>query len=116
MPDALRRFALGAAILVFGIWGIILMFKPELVHPLFTDGPLNMAYAGMMGAALLGLAIISLATETGWMTPARALGFAVAIIVGEAAFLMFSHSGMIITPVTSISLISALAVAVFLIL
>ncbi|HFD86544.1 MAG TPA: hypothetical protein ENJ35_02585 [Gammaproteobacteria bacterium] len=116
MPPVLRRFALGSAILVFGIWGIILMVKPEIVHPLFTDGPMNLAYAGMMGAALLGLAVISLATETGWLTPSRALGVAVAIIVIEAGFLMFSQSGMLITPVTSISLISALAVAVFLIL
>ncbi len=116
MPDALRRFALGAAILVFGIWGVIMMIRPELVHPFFSDGPLNPAYSGMMGAAFLGLAIISLANETGWLKPSRALGFAVAVIVVEAAFLMFSHSGLIITPVTSISLIAALAVAVFLIL
>ncbi len=116
MPDVLRRFALAAAILVFGFWGLALMLKPELVHPFFSDGPLNPAYAGMMGAAFLGLAIISLANETGWITPSRALGIAVAIIVVEAGFLMFSHSGLIITPVTSISLVSALAVAVFLIL
>ena len=116
MPDALRRFALGAAILVFGIWGLILMIKPEIIHPHFTDGPMNLAYMGMMGAAFLGLAIISLANETGWLKPSRALGFAVAVIVIEAAFLMFTNSGLIITPVTSISLISALAVAVFLIL
>ncbi len=116
MPDPLRRFALFAAILVFGIWGLLMMIRPELVHGHFSDGPLNLAYAGMMGAAFLGLAIISLANETGWLKPSRALGFAVAIIVIEAAFLMFTHSGLIITPVTSISLISALTVAVFLIL
>ncbi len=116
MPDALRQFALGAAILVFGIWGAIMMIKPELLHHFFSDGPLNPAYSGMMGAAFLGLAIISLANEIGWPRLSRALGFAVAIIVVEAGFLMFSHSGLIITPVTSISLIAALAVAVFLIL
>ncbi len=117
MPDTLRRFALGAAILVFGIWGATMMIRPELVHPFFSDGPLNPAYSGMMGAAFFGLAIISLANETGWrwLKPSRALGLAVAVIVAEAAFLMFSHSSLIITPVTSISLIAALAVAVFLI-
>lgn len=116
MPDTLKRFALAAAILVFGFWGIIMMVKPELVHPHFTDGAFNAAYAGMMGAAFLGLALISFANETSWLKPSRALGLAVAVIVIEAAFLMFSHSGLIITPVTSISLIAALSVAVFLIL
>jgi len=114
MPSFFRNFALFAAIIVFGVWGGILMIKPELVHDMLTGDPMNHAYAGMMGAALLGLAIISLATETQWLTPARALGIAVAVLVFEAAVLMFADSAMLVTPVTSMSLVAAASVALFL--
>jgi hypothetical protein len=115
MPNVFRNFALFAAILVFGIWGLILMFKPDLVHSMLTEGPMNHAYAGMMGAALLGLAIISLATETQWLTTARALSIAVAVLTFEAGFLMFADGSMLVTPVTSMSLVAAASVALFLI-
>ena len=114
MPSFFRNFALFAAIIVFGIWGGILMFKPELVHAMLTGDPMNHAYAGMMGAALLGLAIISLATETQWLTPARALGIAVGVLVFEAGFLMFADGAMLVTPVPSMSLVAAASVALFL--
>jgi len=114
MPIFFRNFALFSAILVFGVWGGILMIKPELVHAMLTGDPMNHAYAGMMGAALLGLAIISLATETQWLTPARALGIAVAVLVFEAGILMFANGSMLVTPVTSMSLVAAACVALFL--
>jgi hypothetical protein len=114
MPTFFRNFALFAAIIVFGIWGVILMLKPDLVHTMLTSGPMNHAYAGMMGAALLGLAIISLATETQWISSARALGVAVGILVFEAGFLMFADGAMLVSAVTSMSLVAAASVAVFL--
>ena len=44
----------------------------------------------------------------------KALGVAVAILVVVSAYLMFGASVMLVTPVTAMSLVSAGAVAVFL--
>lgn len=115
-PDFLKRFALLFAILVLGLWGLVLIAKPELVLPHLSNDPMNPALAGMMGAALMGLAIISFGNETGWLSSTRALGIAVAILVGVTVYLMFGTGAMLVTPLTSMSLVAAAAVAFFLII
>jgi len=68
MPkEIFQRFALGLAIIMLSAWGVILIVQPESITPLFSEEPVNHAYAGMMGAALLGLAFISLAGITRWV-------------------------------------------------
>jgi hypothetical protein len=117
MPtDAFRRLALGLAIILLSIWGGILVLSPELIAPMFSNEPVNHAFAGMMGAALLGLALISLASITQWMSAPRALGVAMAFLVAEAAYLMLGAGAMLVTPITTLSLVMAAAVAFFLLI
>ena len=110
----LNKFALGVAVLVLGFWGIVLIVHPELVHASFSSEPLNHAQAGMMGAAFLGLALISLVTETGWMSTRRALGVSLAVLVLVALLLMFGPGTIIVTPLTSMSLVATISVVFFL--
>lgn len=112
--DYLNRFALAVAVLVLGFWGVVLIVHPELVHSSFSNEPLNHGQAGMMGASFLGLAIIALVTETGWMSTRRALGLSLAILVIVALLLMFGPGTIIVTPLTSISLVATLSVVFFL--
>jgi hypothetical protein len=70
----------------------------------------------MMGAALLGLAFISLAGITRWLEVRRALGVAMLILVVETAYLMLGAGVMLVTPPTTISLITAAAIAFFLLI
>jgi hypothetical protein len=112
----LQRLALNLAIVMLGIWGVILIVDPYLVAGFFTAEPVNQAFAGMMGAALLGLAIISLAGVTKWISSPRALGVAMAILVVETAYLMLVAGVMLVTLPTTISLVTAAAVAFFLLI
>ena len=116
MPsNFLSKFALGIAVIVLGLWGLVLIIRPELVHSSFSSDPLNYAQAGMMGAAFFGLAIVSFATETGWLSTRRALGLAIAVIALVAILLMFGPHTLLVTPLTSMSLIAAIAIAFFLV-
>lgn len=110
----LQRLALNLAIVMLGIWGVILIVDPYLVAAFFTAEPVNQAFAGMMGAALLGLAIISLAGIMKWVPTPRALGIAMGILVVETAYLMLGAGVMLVTLPTTISLVTAAAVAFFL--
>jgi hypothetical protein len=115
MPNRiLQRLALILAIVMLTTWGVILIVDPYLVASFFTAEPVNQAFAGMMGAALLGLAIISLAGVTKWVETPRALGIAMAILVAETAYLMLGAGVMLVTMPTTISLVTAAAVAFFL--
>ncbi len=114
--DIFQRFALGLTIIVLGIWGVVLILVPDMVSGMLSNEPVNRALAGMMGASLLGLAIISLASITRWMSAPRALGVAMAILVAEAAYLMLGLGVMLVTPATSVSLVAAAAVAFFLLI
>ena len=117
MPkDFFQKFALGLAIIMLGAWGITLIIAPERASGLFSGEPANVASAGMMGAALLGLATISLASISGRIGVARALGVAMLILVAESAYLMLGPEAMLVTPPTTISLVSAAAVAFFLLI
>jgi hypothetical protein len=97
-------------------WGVILIVQPETITHLFSAEPVNHAFAGMMGAALLGLAFISLAGITRWIPTQRALGIAMAILVVETAYLMLGAGVMLVTLPTTISLVTAAAVAFFLLI
>ncbi len=115
MPNrVLQRLALILAIVMLSVWGVILIVDPQLIAGYFSAEPVNQAFAGMMGAALLGLAFISLAGVTRWMQTPRALGIAMAILVVETAFLMLGSGDMLVTLPTTISLVTAAAVAFFL--
>ncbi len=115
MPNRiLQRLALILAIVMLTAWGVILIVDPYLVARFFTAEPVNQAFAGMMGAALLGLAVISLAGITQWVPTPRALGMAMAILVAETAYLMLGAGVMLVTLPTTISLVTAAAVAFFL--
>ena len=117
MPkDIFRNFALAAAIIMLGLWGVVLVLVPEGISGLFSNEPVNHAFAGMMGAALLGLAFISFASITQWMSAPRALGIAMVFLVAEAAYLMLGAGVMLVTPPTTISLVTAAAVAFFLLI
>jgi hypothetical protein len=117
MPNrVLQRLALILAIVMLTTWGVILIVDPYLVARFFTAEPVNQAFAGMMGAALLGLAIISLAGITKWVATPRALGIAMAILVVETAYLMLGAGVMLVTMPTTISLVTAAAVAFFLLI
>lgn len=117
MPvDVFRRLALGLAIGLLSVWGAVLVVAPQAIAPMFTTEPVNHAFAGMMGAALLGLAFISLANITRWMSAARALGVAMALLVAEAAYLMLGTGAMLVTAITTLSLVTAAAVAFFLLI
>lgn len=117
MPNrVLQRLALILAIAMLTTWGVILIVDPYLVAGLFTAEPVNQAFAGMMGAALLGLATISLAGITKWIPTPRALGVAMAILVVETAYLMLGSGVMLVTMPTTISLVTAAAVAFFLLI
>jgi len=117
MPkEIFQRFALGLAIIMLTAWGVILIVEPETITPLFSTEPVNHAFAGMMGAALLGLAFISLAGITRWIPTQRALGIAMAILVVETAYLMLGAGVMLVTLPTTISLVAAAAVAFFLLI
>jgi hypothetical protein len=117
MPNRiLQRLALILAIVMLTCWGVILIVDPYLVSGFFTAEPVNQAFAGMMGAALLGLAIISLAGITQWVPTPRALGIAMAILVVETAYLMLGAGVMLVTMPTTISLVTAAAVAFFLLI
>ena len=117
MPkEIFQRFALGLAIIMLGAWGVILIVQPESITPLFSEEPVNHAYAGMMGAALLGLAFISLAGITRWIPTQKALGIAMLILVVETAYLMLFAEVMLVTMPTTISLITAAAIAFFLLI
>ncbi len=114
MSEFFHRFALGFAIIVLGLWGVVLIVQPELVHDFLTKEPMNHTYAGMMGAALLGLALMSAAMLTKLLSPARALGLSVGILVATTIYLMFFTHHMLVTPLTSMSMVAAGAVALFL--
>lgn len=115
MPNRiLQRLALILAIIMLSCWGVILIVDPYLVAGFFTAEPVNLGFAGMMGAALLGLAIISLAGITKWVLTPRALGIAMAILVVEATYLMLGAGVMLVTLPTTVSLVTAAAVAFFL--
>jgi len=117
MPkEIFQRFALGLAIIMLTAWGVILIIEPETITPLFSPEPVNHAFAGMMGAALLGLAFISLAGITRWIPTQRALGIAMAILVAETAYLMLGAGVMLVTLPTTVSLVAAAAVAFFLLI
>jgi hypothetical protein len=117
MPNRiLQRLALILAIVMLTTWGVILIVDPYLVARFFTAEPVNQAFAGMMGAALLGLAIISLAGISKWVATPRALGIAMAILVVETAYLMLGAGVMLVTMPTTISLVTAAAVAFFLLI
>ena len=117
MPkDVFQKFALRLTIVVLGLWGIVLVLVPDRVTHMLSNEPVNHALAGMMGAALIGLAIISFATITEWLSPARALGIAMAILVAETAYLMLGPGVMLVTSVTALSLVAAAAVAFFLLI
>lgn len=117
MPkDIFQRFALGLAIIMLSAWGVVLILAPDKVTSLFSTEPVNHAFAGMMGAALLGLAFISLAGITRWLPTQKALGIAMLILVVETAYLMLGAEVMLVTPPTTISLITAAAVAFFLLI
>ena len=112
MPkEIFQRFALGLAIIMLTAWGVILIVQPETITHLFSTEPVNHAFAGMMGAALLGLAFI-----TRWIPTQRALGIAMAILVVETAYLMLGAKVMLVTLPTTISLVTAAAVAFFLLI
>jgi hypothetical protein len=64
----------------------------------------------------LGLAFISLAGITRWIPTQRALGIAMAILVVETAYLMLGAGVMLVTLPTTISLVTAAAVAFFLLI
>ncbi len=115
MPNrTLQRLALILAIVMLSVWGTILIVDPHLIAGYFSVEPVNHAFAGMMGGALLGLAFISLAGVTRWMQTPRALGVAMAILVVETAYLMLGSGDMLVTLPTTISLVTAAAVAFFL--
>ncbi|MES9941990.1 MAG: hypothetical protein ABW104_20225 [Candidatus Thiodiazotropha sp. 6PLUC2] len=115
MPNrVLQRLALILAIVMLTLWGVILIVDPYLIVGFFSTEPVNQAFAGMMGAALLGLAFISLAGVTKWMHTPRALGIAMGILVVETAYLMLGSGVMLVTLPTTISLVTAAAVAFFL--
>jgi len=117
MPkDIFQRFALGLAIIMLSAWGLILILSPSRITSLFSTEPINHAFAGMMGAALLGLAFISLAGITRWMGTQKALGVAMLILVVETAYLMLGAEVMLVTLPTTVSLIAAAAVAFFLLI
>ncbi len=117
MPkDIFRNFALGLAIIMLGVWGVILIVAPGEITHMFSNEPVNHAFAGMMGGALLGLALISLASITQWMNAPRGLGLAMMILVVEAAYLMLVTGVMLVTPLTTVSLVTAAAVAFFLLI
>ena len=115
MPNrVLQRLALILAIVMLTTWGVVLIVDPYLIAGFFSAEPVNQAFAGMMGAALLGLAIISLAGITKWVETPRALGIAMAILVAETAYLMLGAGVMLVTLPTTISLVTAAAIAFFL--
>ena len=117
MPkDIFQRFALGLAIIMLSAWGVILIIAPGQITSMFSTEPVNHAFAGMMGAALLGLAFISLAGITRWVPTQKALGIAMLLLVAETAYLMLGAEVMLVTLPTTISLISAAAVAFFLLI
>ena len=117
MPkDVFQKATLGLAIIMLGAWGIMLIVAPEEISGMFSSEPVNHAFAGMMGAALLGLAVISLASMSGKVGVARALGIAMIILVAESTYLMLGPEVMLVTPPTTISLVSAAAVAFFLLI
>lgn len=117
MPNrVLQRLALVLAIVMLSLWGVVLMADPNLIVGFFSSEPVNHAFAGMMGAALLGLAFISLAGVTQWMQTPRALGIAMGILVAETAYLMLGSGVMLVTLPTTISLVTAAAVAFFLLI
>jgi len=114
--DIFQKFALGLTIIVLGLWGIVLIFAPDAISGMLSNEPVNHTLAGMMGAALFGLAIISFASISQWMSAPRALGVAMAMLVAEAAYLMLGVGVMLVTPVTAFSLVAAAAVAFFLLI
>jgi hypothetical protein len=117
MPkDIFQRFALGLAIIMLSAWGVVLILAPDKITSLFSEEPVNHAFAGMMGAALLGLAFISLAGITRWISAQKALGIAMGILVVETAYLMLVANTMLVTLPTTISLVAAAAVAFFLLI
>jgi hypothetical protein len=117
MPkDIFQKFALGLAILMLGLWGVILIIAPERISSVFSNEPVNQAFAGMMGAALLGLAFISLASITQWMNAQRALGVAMIFLVVESFYMMVGPGVMLVTLPTTISMVAAAAVAFFLLI
>lgn len=117
MPNRiLQRLALILAIVMLSVWGVILIADPHLIAGFFSAEPVNQAFAGMMGAALLGLAIISLAGITQWVPTPRALGMAMVVLVVETAYLMLGAGVMLVTMPTTISLVTAAAVAFFLLI
>jgi len=117
MPkEIFQRFALVLALVMLSAWGAILIAAPDRIAGLFSTEPVNHAFAGMMGAALLGLAFISLAGIGRWLSSQKALGVAMLILVVETAYLMLGAEVMLVTLPTTISLITAAAVAFFLLI
>jgi hypothetical protein len=111
-----KKMAHGLTITMLGIWGVILIVAPQEVAGLFSTEPLNHAFAGMMGAALLGLALISFASISHWISAPRALGLAIGILVVETTYLMLGTGFMLVTPLTTLSLVTAAAISFFLLI
>lgn len=114
--EIFQRFALTLAILMLGIWGVTLILIPDTISNLLSNQPVNDTLAGMMGAALLGLAFISFASITQRVSAQRALGVAVLLLVMESAYLMLGAGAMLVTAPTAMSIVAGFAVAFFLII
>nr|VFJ44202.1 MAG: hypothetical protein BECKDK2373B_GA0170837_100760 [Candidatus Kentron sp. DK]VFJ64404.1 MAG: hypothetical protein BECKDK2373C_GA0170839_11181 [Candidatus Kentron sp. DK] len=114
--DVFQKFALTLAIVMLGLWGISLIVFPDEVSGLLSSEAVNHAFAGMMGAALLGLAFISFASITQWISARRALGVAVLLLVVESAYLMLGAGAMLVTAPTAMSIVAAFAIAFFLLI
>ncbi|VFN07842.1 MAG: hypothetical protein BECKG1743D_GA0114223_111621 [Candidatus Kentron sp. G] len=114
--EIFQKFSLTLSIVMLGLWGISLIIIPDEISVLISKDPVNHTFAGMMGAALLGLSLISLASITQWIHPRRALGIAVLLLVVESAYLMLATEAMVVTAATSMSIVAAATIAFFLLI
>ena len=106
--DQLHRISLWVATILLAAWGLGLIFVPKKAHSLISATFLNPVTTGMMGAALVALAVVVLfmARNRG-AGPVLEAALAMSILTLMAANLMFVTKSALVNAPTVASLIIA---------
>ena len=104
--DQLHRIALWVGTVLLAAWGTGLILVPQRAHPLVSVDPMNPVTTGMMGAALVALAVVVLfmALNRG-AGPVLEAALAFAILTLMGAYLMFVTGSALVNAPTVASLV-----------
>ncbi len=104
--DQLHRISLWVVAALMAVWGLGLVFLPKGAHSLISADPMNPVTTGMMGAALVALAIVVLFMAVNRPTgPVLEAALALAILTVMSAYLMFVTGSALVNAATVASVV-----------